>query len=130
MADPDKGRKNGKRRQPSRKKKGKNGKRAGLNGIVSSEILSALDSDLRRRILRVFDASMAPLSPVQISNSLDIRLSSVSYHVHVLKECGLVVIVDERPVRGALEHFYAASSITDCALIKEILEVTKVEDEA
>lgn len=38
------------------------------------------------------------------------KLSNVSYHVRVLKELGLIRLVDSRPVRGSTEHFYEATA--------------------
>jgi DNA-binding transcriptional ArsR family regulator len=38
------------------------------------------------------------------------ELANVSYHVRVLKELGLIRLVDSRPVRGSTEHFYEATA--------------------
>lgn len=49
------------------------------------------------------------LSPKDLSLELQAPLSTVNYHVTALKRAGLVEIVDERQVRGAIEHFYQAA---------------------
>jgi DNA-binding transcriptional ArsR family regulator len=47
-------------------------------------------------------------SPGELSKILDHDLSNVSYHVRVLVELGLVELVSEESVRGAVAHFYRA----------------------
>jgi hypothetical protein len=46
------------------------------------------------------------LSPKDLSLELQAPLSTVNYHVTELRGSDLVGIVDERQVRGAIEHFY------------------------
>ena len=46
------------------------------------------------------------LSPKDLSLELRASLSTVNYHVTELRKCGLLEVVDERQVRGAIEHFY------------------------
>jgi predicted transcriptional regulator len=46
------------------------------------------------------------LSPKDLSRELQSPLSTVNYHVTELCKCGLLEVVDERQVRGAIEHFY------------------------
>jgi DNA-binding transcriptional ArsR family regulator len=48
------------------------------------------------------------LSPKDLSLELGAPLSTVNYHVTELRNSGLVEVVDERQVRGAIEHFYRA----------------------
>ncbi len=48
------------------------------------------------------------LSPKDLSVELQAPLSTVNYHVTELRESGLVKVVDEQQVRGAIEHFYRA----------------------
>ncbi len=46
------------------------------------------------------------LSPSDLSHELQIPLSNTNYHVTELAKSGLIVLVRQRPVRGATEHFY------------------------
>ena len=46
------------------------------------------------------------LSPKDLSVELQAPLSTVNYHVTELRRSNLVKVVDERQVRGAIEHFY------------------------
>lgn len=48
------------------------------------------------------------LSPKDLSLELQAPLSTVNYHVTELRRSSLVEVVDERQVRGAMEHFYRA----------------------
>jgi DNA-binding transcriptional ArsR family regulator len=47
-------------------------------------------------------------SPVEIAQELGKDVGHVGYHVRKLQQLGLIELVDERPVRGAVEHFYRA----------------------
>ena len=46
------------------------------------------------------------LSPKDLSLELQAPLSTVNYHVTELRDTGLLEIVEEHQVRGAIEHFY------------------------
>ncbi|HEX3324547.1 MAG TPA: winged helix-turn-helix domain-containing protein [Solirubrobacterales bacterium] len=47
-------------------------------------------------------------SPNEIALETNLAVGHVSYHVDKLKELKVIELVDERPVRGAIEHFYRA----------------------
>jgi DNA-binding transcriptional ArsR family regulator len=68
--------------------------------------LIALQHELRRRIMQVFDASDEPISPREVSEWLDKPLPNVSYHVRVLADCKAIILVHTEPVRGSMQHFY------------------------
>ena len=64
---------------------------------------------LRVSILEVFNLDGGrTLSPKDLSHELQAPLSTVNYHVTELAKAGLVKIVGEQQVRGAIEHFYRA----------------------
>ena len=46
------------------------------------------------------------LSPKNLSVELEAPLSTVNYHTTELRRSGLIKVVAERQVRGAIEHFY------------------------
>lgn len=46
------------------------------------------------------------LSPSELSLELQIPLSNTNYHVTELAKADLIVLVRQRAVRGATEHFY------------------------
>jgi len=54
-----------------------------------------------------------PTSPAGVARELGIEASMVSYHVRVLEKCNLVEQVGERPVRGAVEHFYRTARMAE-----------------
>jgi hypothetical protein len=49
-------------------------------------------------------------SPNELSKELDEGLSQVSYHVKVLKDFDCIEMVKTEPRRGAVEHYYRATS--------------------
>ncbi len=62
---------------------------------------------LRVSILEVLSIDEGrTLSPKDLSLELQAPLSTVNYHVTELRRSNLVKVVDERQVRGAIEHFY------------------------
>jgi DNA-binding transcriptional ArsR family regulator len=48
-------------------------------------------------------------SPNEIASEINRTVGHVSYHVKKLVRLGVVELVEERPVRGANEHFYRAT---------------------
>jgi DNA-binding transcriptional ArsR family regulator len=69
------------------------------------DLLIALRHPLRRRILRHI-ADGEETSPRALSTELRVRLSSVSYHMRVLRRCSAVTMTRTAPVRGSVQHFY------------------------
>lgn len=45
-------------------------------------------------------------SPVEIAQEIGKDVGHVGYHVRKLQQLDLIELVDEKPVRGAVEHFY------------------------
>ena len=82
------------------KKKGKAG--------VDQNLVKALAHSLRVEILTILNERMA--SPNELSKELDEGLSQVSYHVKVLKDFECIEMVKTEPRRGAVEHYYRATS--------------------
>ena len=63
---------------------------------------------LRVRILAILMERKA--SPVELAQVLEGTLGTVSYHVRTLHQLGLIELVDETRVRGAVEHHYKAKA--------------------
>jgi DNA-binding transcriptional ArsR family regulator len=82
---------------------------------VNWELLARANTHpLRVSILEVLNLDGGRiLSPKDLSRELQSPLSTVNYHVTELRKCGLLEVVDERQVRGAIEHFYRAVDSTD-----------------
>ena len=78
--------------------------RAKTTEVVDQRLVKALSHPLRAQILSLLNERTA--SPVELSRLLGERLTNVSYHVRQLQRYGCIELVDERPVRGANEHFY------------------------
>jgi predicted transcriptional regulator len=75
---------------------------------VNWELLARANTHpLRVSILEVLSLDGGrTLSPKDLSLELQAPLSTVNYHVTELRNTGLLEVVDERQVRGAIEHFY------------------------
>jgi DNA-binding transcriptional ArsR family regulator len=69
-------------------------------------IAQALAHPLRAQLLELLADREA--SPVELAPEVNAPLTHVSYHVRQLAERGLIRQTRERPVRGAVEHFYRA----------------------
>lgn len=62
---------------------------------------------LRSRVWRTLTERVA--SPTELADLLGgEKVENVAYHVKTLERMGLIELVNTRPVRGSLEHFYRA----------------------
>jgi DNA-binding transcriptional ArsR family regulator len=68
----------------------------------------ALGHPLRTAIL--VELNQRTASPVGLARDLDEPIGNVSYHVRVLLDLDCIELVETRPRRGALEHFYRATA--------------------
>jgi len=68
--------------------------------------VKALTHPLRVRILALLQERTA--SPRELADWLDATLGTVSYHVRTLHDCGMIELVRESQVRGAIVHHYSA----------------------
>jgi DNA-binding transcriptional ArsR family regulator len=91
-------------RKGSSKAKSKRKPSTGLN----IDLVKALAHELRVEILGILNERMA--SPNELSVELEEGLSQVSYHVKVLKDYNCIELVKTVPRRGAVEHYYKATS--------------------
>lgn len=76
-------------------------------------LLFCLQHPLRKQLLRLFVKEKGDLSPKELTIPTNRDLSKVGYHVRVLAEQGAVELVDTQQRRGAVEHFYEATSLVD-----------------
>jgi DNA-binding transcriptional ArsR family regulator len=72
-----------------------------------------LHHPLRRRLWRLYVEEGEELSPKELADFTKQPLVNVALHVRVLRDHGAVELVRERPARGAVEHFYAATGLVD-----------------
>ena len=81
---------------------------APIDRTDDNNLLIALRHPLRRRILREMADGKA-ISPLELANELRQPLSNVSYHVRVLADLAAVTLVDTKPTRGSVQHFYRSA---------------------
>jgi DNA-binding transcriptional ArsR family regulator len=79
-----------------------------IKNIDDPRYVKAMSHPLRVRILAMLDERKA--SPNQLSGWLGASLGTVAYHVRTLEQFGLIELVDETRVRGAVEHHYRAKA--------------------
>lgn len=77
---------------------------------VDQQFVKALANELRVEILAILTERTA--SPSELAKMLDEGLSQVSYHVKVLEDYERIVLEKTEPRRGAVEHYYRATSKT------------------
>jgi DNA-binding transcriptional ArsR family regulator len=75
-----------------------------ITNIDDPRYVKAMSHPLRVRILAMLDERTA--SPVELAGWLGSSLGTVAYHVRTLERMGLVELVHETRVRGAVEHHY------------------------
>ena len=75
---------------------------------VNQALVKSLAHELRAEILAILNERMA--SPNELAKELNEGLSQVSYHVKVLKDYEVIRLVKTEPRRGAVEHYYRATS--------------------
>ena len=79
-----------------------------IKNIDDPRYVKAMSHPLRVRILAMLDERKA--SPNQLAGWLDASLGTVAYHVRTLEQLGLIELVDETRVRGAVEYHYRAKA--------------------
>jgi DNA-binding transcriptional ArsR family regulator len=78
------------------------------HGSFDQRVVKALGHPVRIQALTILNERIA--SPSEISKELNQTVGHVSYHIKVLKECECIELVDTAPRRGAMEHYYRATS--------------------
>jgi DNA-binding transcriptional ArsR family regulator len=79
----------------------------GTRDEENQNLSRALSHKLRVQILETL-AKVGQSSPKQTADILGAKLSNVSYHFRALCDYGYIEMVETRPARGAVEHFYRA----------------------
>jgi DNA-binding transcriptional ArsR family regulator len=75
-----------------------------ITNIDDPRYVKAMSHPLRVRILALLDERSA--SPVELAGWLGSTLGTTAYHVRTLERIGLIELVRETRVRGAVEHHY------------------------
>jgi DNA-binding transcriptional ArsR family regulator len=76
--------------------------------IVDQRVIKALAHPVRAQALAILNERVA--SPNEIAQELEQGVGHVSYHINVLKKCECIELVGTEPRRGAVEHYYRATS--------------------
>lgn len=78
-----------------------------MEPALDPTIVKALAHPLRARVLVALSERVA--SPNQLARELGEPLGRVSHHVRALARMRTIELVETRPRRGAIEHFYRAT---------------------
>jgi DNA-binding transcriptional ArsR family regulator len=79
-----------------------------ITNITDPRYVKAMSHPLRVRILALLDERTA--SPVELAGWLGASLGTTAYHVRTLERMGLIELVRETRVRGAVEHHYRSKT--------------------
>ncbi len=88
--------------------KGKRNAKGKGRWAIDQRLVKALTHELRVEILGILNERIA--SPNELAKELGEGLSQVSYHVKVLRDFECIKLVKTTPRRGAVEHYYRATS--------------------
>jgi DNA-binding transcriptional ArsR family regulator len=77
-----------------------------ITNIDDPRYVKAMSHPLRVRILALLEERSA--SPVELAGWLGATLGTTAYHVRALQRMGLIELISETRVRGAVEHHYRA----------------------
>lgn len=61
------------------------------------------------RVTIMQELAEATMSPTQLADKIGCPLPNLSYHVRMLVELGMIELVNTKPRRGAIEHYYKAT---------------------
>src|SRR5690349_17392647 len=78
-----------------------------IKTIDDPRYVKAMSHPLRVRILAMLGERRS--SPRELAELLGAPLGTTAYHVRTLERLQLIELVAERPVRGAIEHYYRAT---------------------
>src|SRR5215213_7906032 len=76
--------------------------------LATQNRIKAMSHPLRAEAFRLI-RDRGPLSPAEMARELEADLRDVAYHVRKLSEFDCIEEVENRQVRGAVEHFYRAT---------------------
>lgn len=82
-------------------------------GPEEEALLFLLQHPLRRRLLKLCVEAKGTCSPKELMVAVNRDISIVGYHVRVLAEHGALTLVESKARRGAVEHFYKATSLVE-----------------
>jgi DNA-binding transcriptional ArsR family regulator len=91
----------------ARKRRKVTGRKRKVRKSPQEILVKALSHPVRVKALTILTERIA--SPKEIAQQIDVSLGNVSYHVRELERMGLIEIMEEENVRGAVAHFYKAA---------------------
>lgn len=90
-----------------------------------TDVLKALNHPVRRQVMSMLDDGIA--SPKELAGRLGLSIPSVSYHVGILRDLGLIKVVRETPRRGAIERHY--KSVARSLSVRQVIDWVLASDQ-
>ncbi len=92
-----------------KQRKGRQGRRPSRDrSEADAVLLKALSHPVRARVLTALNQRVS--SPSELATEQGKAVGYVAYHVRVLRELGMIELVNTRQVRGATQHFYRSTA--------------------
>jgi DNA-binding transcriptional ArsR family regulator len=90
--------------------------------LIDERVLKAQSHPIRAQILNILGEG--PSSPAKMQRRMKhVSLNLVCHHVKVLRDVGLIELVDIRRHGGRREHIYRPTHLRNCFTLEEWLEV-------
>ena len=96
-------------------------------GDLVGKVATALGHPLRVRFIDALRDGSAR-SPVEVADRRGRPIGTIGHHARVLEDLGVVVLVDTRAVRGAIEHVYSLEGPTAPAVLAALDMIRATED--
>ena len=103
------------------------GKSPGDSRRMSATLIQALDHPSRREVLRHLHRLGKPQSANGLSKLIDAPGTTISYHLKVLLDLGVISLESEQQVRAVFEKLFA-SEVSEHETVVAILADTEQED--
>jgi DNA-binding transcriptional ArsR family regulator len=94
---------------------------------ATDNLLAALRHPVRREMLLRAAEQDEPISPRDLAGQLGMPLSNVSYHARVLVQCEMLKLVETKPKRGSIQHFYEPSEMIDHPMVQAALGLSDAD---
>lgn len=92
-------------------------------------IIELLNSQTRREILKHIVENGEPMRPGQVAKEIGNGSDNVSYHFHVLKAAGALVVADESTSGSKQRYYFPDRTVIDTGWVREVLGLPPVDTE-
>ena len=94
-----------------------------MDDDLTDNLLSALKSRFRRRVLRSLIEAESPMSPTELASYHRVGVGRMSHHIKTLLAVDGVQLVGTKPSGGSVQHFYEPGPACLRPLVREAIGV-------